>query len=139
MKDAPAHAGGARRRVDWRLAAQLLAEGAGINEIAERLGCAASTVRRRLKTDRGLREHAAEYTPEVLPDHLRLEALRRQLHQAIESEVRQGNVRVILWLADRMKLIEPSRSTAPEDELTRLIGGMSPDELSEFEGLRDPK
>ena len=137
MKDAPAQAGGARRRVDWRLAARLLAQGNSPEEAASAVGCAASTLKRRLRQDPAFRSEADDQRLAALPDHLRLEALRRQLHKAIESEVRQGNVRVILWLADRMKIIQPDKANTPEDELSSVIEEMSPDELIEFEGLRD--
>jgi small ligand-binding sensory domain FIST len=55
----------------------------------------------------------------------------------IEAELKAGNVRVILWLADRLKLITPLGERTPEQELREILGGLSADELQEFEGLRD--
>jgi hypothetical protein len=59
------------------------------------------------------------------------------LHQAIEKEVRDGNVRVILWLADRLKLVTPPSERTPDRELREILGGLTSEELQEFEGLRD--
>ena len=63
--------------------------------------------------------------------------LRRAVREAIEAEVKSGNVRVILWLADWLKLITPPSERTPERELREILGGLSQDELHEFEGLRD--
>ena len=60
--------------------------------------------------------------------------LRRAVREAIEAEVKSGNVRVILWLADRLKLITPPSERTPERELREILGGLSQDELHEFEG-----
>ena len=72
-----------------------------------------------------------------MPERDRMEELRRAVHEAIEAEVRNGNVRVLLWLADRLKLITPPSERTPEQELRAILGGLSQDELQEFEGLRD--
>jgi hypothetical protein len=47
-------------------------------------------------------------------------------------------VRVILWLADRLKLVTPVDERTPEAELHELLGSLGPDELREFENLQDP-
>ena len=59
------------------------------------------------------------------------------MRDAIEAEVKRGNVRVLLWLADRLKLLTPPTERTPEQELREILGGLSQDELHEFEGLRD--
>lgn len=138
MDHAPASAGGRRRRVDWSLAALLLGQGRSPTDVASEVGCAPATIVRRLKRDQAFRrrvEAGAEPRPGA---HDRLQALRIKLHKAIENEVQGGNVRVILWLADRMKLIQPPGSPMPQDELNQLIDDMSADELAQFEQLRDP-
>jgi len=70
-----------------------------------------------------------------MPERDRMEDLRRAVHEAIEAEVLNGNVRVLLWLADRLKLITPPSERTPEQELRAILGGLSQDELKEFEGL----
>lgn len=67
----------------------------------------------------------------------RLGDLGRAVQAKIEDEVKAGNVRVILWLADRLKLITPPSERTPEQELRAILGGLSPDELRQFESLRD--
>ena len=67
----------------------------------------------------------------------RIENLRLAVRTAIEAEVKRGNVRVVLWLADRLKLITPPSERTPDQELREILSGLSPDELQEFESLRD--
>ncbi len=67
---------------------------------------------------------------------LRVAALRTVLFDTIEAEVRDGNVRVILWLADRLKLLEAQEEKAgPADELRALLEDLPPQELREFASL----
>jgi hypothetical protein len=68
----------------------------------------------------------------------RIAGLRAAVHAAIEAEVGKSNVRVILWLADRLKLITPPSDQTPEQELHAILSDLNPDELREFESLRDP-
>lgn len=128
----------ARRVIDWHQAAELLAQGMTIADVARRLDCSRSALARRRRHDpvfqnwmARCREAAAE------PGAQRLADLRLTLHQAIETEVRAGNVRVILWLADRLKLVTPPNERTPEQELRQILGGLTSEELREFEGLRD--
>jgi hypothetical protein len=106
--------------------------------VADRVGCSRAALARRRRDDAVFqtwmtrcRAAAAE------PDDHRLADLSLTLHEAIEKEVRAGNVRVILWLADRLKLVTPPSERTPERELRQILGGLTSDELSEFEQLRD--
>jgi hypothetical protein len=67
----------------------------------------------------------------------RICSLRRRLHDAIDAEVQGGNVRVILWLADRMKLIQPAEREMPPSSLHDLLRTMSDRDIKEFESLKD--
>jgi len=126
------------RRIDWRRGAQLLAEGCPLDAAAEQIGCARRTLARKLRHDAQFRAWVEEQRPPPPADPgERIAALRRVLHDAIEKEVRAGNVRVILWLADRLKLVTPIDERTPEQELRDLLSGLSSDELREFEGLRE--
>ena len=138
-----ASAPGSRRRadsrpIDWRLGARLLAQGTSVIDTAERLGCSRSALWRRRQRDPVFREWIEDFRAGH-PEHAaeRIAGLRRTLQEAIEKEVKGGNVRVILWLADRLKLVTPPGERTPAQELRDLVGGLNPEELREFEGLRD--
>jgi hypothetical protein len=128
----------ARRVIDWHQAAQLLAQGTTIADVASRVGCSRSALARRRRHDTVFQSWLARYRDAAAAaDNQRLADLRHTLHKAIEKEVGAGNVRVILWLADRLKLVTPPDQHTPEQELRRIVAGLTPEELREFEGLRD--
>ena len=127
-----------QRRIDWRHAAELLARGLNVAAVARRVGCSRSQVSRKRNQDPVFQGWIEEFEAKIeVPSTDRMVGLRRALHEAIDAEVRAGNVRVILWVADRVKLLAPEERPA-EQELRDLLGGLSPDELREFESLRDP-
>lgn len=129
------------RPIDWHKGAELLARGVSVAAAAKQIGCAPATLSRRRRQDPEFRQWLEELRPpryEGQDDGECLAGLRRMLHGAIEAEVRAGNVRVILWLADRLRLVTPIDARTPEQELRQLLGGLSQDELREFEALRDP-
>lgn len=126
------------RRIDWRLGARLLADGMSLVDTARRIGCSRSAISRKRKTDPIFREWIEEFRV-LRPDYAseRIAGLRRVLQDAIDKEVQAGNVRVILWLADRLKLMTAPSERTPEQELRDLLGSLSQDEMREFEALRD--
>jgi transcriptional regulator with XRE-family HTH domain len=127
-----------RRVVDWHQAAELLARGMTAAAVAERVGCSRAALARRRKNDgvfQGWMERCRAAAAE--PEDHRLADLSQTLHEAIEKEVCAGNVRVILWLADRLKLVTPPSARTPERELRQILGSLTSEELSEFEELRD--
>lgn len=70
------------------------------------------------------------------PLPVRVGALRDALLDAIEHEVQVGNVRVILWLADKLRVLEASSGEKkPADELRRFFSDLDGDELREFASL----
>lgn len=126
------------RPIDWRHAAELLAGGMPITTVAGRLGCSRSQLSRKRHHDpvfQRLIENSKQTAS--MRERDRIAELCLAVRAAIETEVGKGNVRVVLWLADRLKLITPPSERTPEQELRELLGGLSPDELQEFEGLRD--
>jgi hypothetical protein len=127
-----------RRVIDWHLAAELLARGLTIAAVAARVGCARATLARKRRHDPVFQNwmvRCREAQPE--PEGSGLADLRDTLHRAIEAQVHDGNVRVILWLADRLKLVTPPSERTPEQELRALLRGLTSEELREFESLRD--
>jgi len=70
------------------------------------------------------------------PLPVRVSALRDALLDAIEHEVQVGNVRVILWLADKLRVLEASGGDKkPAEELRRFFAELDGDELREFASL----
>jgi hypothetical protein len=127
-----------RRVIDWHQAAELLAHGMSTAQAATRVGCSRGALARRRKHDPAFQSWMARCREAgAAPDGERLADLRLKLQQAIENEVSKGNVRVILWLADRLKLVTPPSERTPDQELRQILGGLTPEELCEFEKLRD--
>jgi len=124
------------RRIDWRKAAELIAHGKADGEVADQVGCSRRHLSRKRKHDAVFQSWIEELRRAAV-ERERIGDLRRVVQQAIEAEVRNGNVRVILWLADRLKLITPPSERTPDQELREILGGLSSDELREFESLRD--
>lgn len=120
---------------DWRLAAQLLANGEPLAVVARTLGCSRSQLSRKRNHDPLFQDLIQEFR-RMGPEE-RLARLRHAVHRAIELAVAGGNVRVVLWLADRLKLVTPPSERTPGEELRELLNGLSPEELREFESLRD--
>ena len=133
----PAKAGTVKPVIDWRRGAELLAQGLSVTDAAKQLGCTRSQLSRRRNHDPQFQGWIAEFgmTSSSEGDD-RLESLSKRLHDAIDAEVRNGNVRVILWLADRLKLIRPPEEKKHASPLEDLILGMSEEELKEFESLK---
>jgi hypothetical protein len=128
----------ARRVIDWHRAAELLAEDISVADVARRIGCARATLSRKRKHDTVFQGWLTRCREERLDQEgEQLTVLRPSLHGAVEKEVRSGNVRVILWLSDRLKLVTPPNEHTPDQELRRILDGLTSEELEEFEQLRD--
>jgi hypothetical protein len=86
--------------------------------------------------------NAASAPPEKItptkgqPLPVRVSALRDALLDAIEHEVQTGNVRVILWLADKLRVLEAaSTDKKPAEELRSFFAELDSDDLREFASL----
>jgi hypothetical protein len=126
----------ARRVIDWHQAAELLAQGATITDAAARVGCSRSALARRRRHDPMFWNWMAS-CPEAEPETEPPGGPRPTLLHAVEREVRLGNLRVVLWLSDRLKLVTPPNEHTPDQELRRILSGLTSEELREFEALRD--
>ena len=104
--------------------------------VARRVGCSRSHLSRKRNQDVAFRRWIGEFA-DAAGEREPIGDLRVVVHAAIETQVRKGNVRVILWLADRLKLITPPSDRTPEQELHAILRGLSTDELREFESLGD--
>jgi hypothetical protein len=122
-------------RPDWRLAAQLLANGEPVAFVAKTLRCSRSQLSHKRNHDPLFQDLIEEFR-KMSPEE-RLERLRHSVHRAIDRAVADDNVRVVLWLADRLRLVTPPDERTPAEELREMLSGLSPDEQREFESLRD--
>ena len=123
--------------VDWRMAAELLARGLTIAEAARQVGCSRSQLSRRRNHDELFQSwiKACEVNLPPVRDR-KISSLRQRLHDAIDAEVQSGNVRVILWLADRLKLIDPSNKEKTTSALDDVLSTMTDQDIKEFERLK---
>jgi hypothetical protein len=62
---------------------------------------------------------------------------RQDLEQAIERQVRTGQLRAMMWLADRAKVAPPPNPSTPDQELRAILSALTTAELSEFAALGD--
>lgn len=126
----------ARSVVDWRMAADLVARGLSLAETARKVGCSRSQLSRRRNHDQVFRSWI-EASESSLPPvrERRIGSLRQRLHDAIDAEVQGGNVRVILWLADRMKLVSPTEKET--SALDTILQAMTDQDIKEFEKLKE--
>ena len=122
-------------RPDWRLAAQLLANGEPLAVVARILKCSRSQLSHKRNHDPLFQDLIEEFR-QMGPEE-RLARLRHAVHRAIDRAVADDNVRVVLWLADRLKLVTPPNERTPDHELQKLLNGLSDEELREFESLGD--
>jgi hypothetical protein len=123
-------------RPDWRLAAQLLANDEPLTTVVDIVGCSRSQLsyqRYHVELFQVLIEEFRRMSPEE-----RLARLRHSVQRALDRAVARDNVRVVLWLADRLKLVTPPSEQTLGEELRDLLNGLSQEELREFESLRDP-
>jgi hypothetical protein len=101
-----------RRRVDRNMVAFLLSVGWSVGEVAEKVGCSRQHVWRLMRRSKrfGRAVAAAEYEVWTEADG-RLTALRPVVASALVRELAQSNVRVMLWLADRLGLASGGYAT----------------------------
>jgi|GEM_PF-2041083 len=96
------------KRYDWDLAAALLARGSGVGYAARTVGCHRTTVWRALQRSEAFRRRIAELRADYVTEAAApLDRLRGEVVAGIRQEVALGNVRVLLWLADRLGLAAP--------------------------------
>ena len=102
-------------RIDWQQVARLQAAGNSTAQVAQFVGCSRRHIWRILRRSRRLDEALArEMDHEATNASLILAALRPVIAEALETELRKGNVNVLLRLADRLNVFErPSGPAGP--------------------------
>ncbi len=122
--------------IDWDDVARLLSAGLSQREVCRMTGCPPQRLRAKLSRSAAFRqairqhERFASLHPAAL-----YERLRRLVFTHLERLVRSGNLRVLLWVADKLKLVQPVDRAAPELELSELLDSLSEEQFSEFEAL----
>jgi hypothetical protein len=96
---------GQKRKFDWRLAAQMLAEGRSTTEVGTILGCSRQTVWRILRRSDALRVRTQELRRRDRAEYgARLLGLRGMVVDTIHQAIADGDKQMTRWLADRLGL-----------------------------------
>ena len=130
--------------IDWGKAAWLTASGARPGEIVAAIGCSRSQLRRR-RQQCGLFGALVEQYGKALADVEALastspeqpastagSALAETVRAKLEQEIIDGNVKVAMWLAERLRLFSPDDKDGTDATLRRLLETMSAAERQAF-------
>lgn len=89
-----------RRRLDWNLAARLLADGSSVEAAAGRLGCAPERIWRNLRRSRRFRDRIElEYQRRKLQAMMRFRSLDLHAIRQIETSRQDMDPKTLQWLA----------------------------------------
>ena len=106
------------RRVDRRRVARLAAEGRTTVEIAQELGCSRQHVWRLVRNSMPLHQALNDADAEVdFNSTGRLMGLRPIVVDELARRASDGDVRVLLWLADKLKLADASAEIKSRAEM----------------------
>ncbi len=126
-------------RPDWRRAAEMLADGHTVIEVARTLPCSRSQLSRKRNHDPQFQGWIEEFEEKDMTPDRRMARLRRAWHEGVEKAAGKGDVRILVWLAERLNLATPPGEETRGGVLPEILNGLSPEELREFESLRDPE
>ncbi len=122
--------------VDWEDVARLLAAGLSHREVCELAGCSPSRLKTKLARSATFREAVQRHRRETPEEPaVMYDRLRRLVYTHLERLARSGNLRVLLWIADKLKLVQPIDKAAPELELRSILENLSDEEFAQFEAL----
>ncbi|MGF1474350.1 MAG: hypothetical protein ACFB6S_02160 [Geminicoccaceae bacterium] len=123
-------------KLDADACRHLLLEGRKPEEVAAELGCSIAAVKRYLAADPIVaRANKAVRKQSEDKSFSRYDDLSSAVIDAIHKEVEDKNVRVLIWLADRLDLLKPEGEKTPADEFTQLLDSLTSDELGELRAL----
>ncbi|MBI3505293.1 MAG: helix-turn-helix domain-containing protein [Proteobacteria bacterium] len=108
---------GQKRQIDWRHAAQMLAEGQSTTDVATVLGCSRQTVWRILRKSDALRSRTRELRRRDRAEYgARLLSLRGMVVETIHQAIADGDKQMTRWLADRLGMhrFDPLDAVASE-------------------------
>jgi len=124
--------------IDWSHAAWLTARGAPPREIIAAVGCSRSQLRRRQKSCDLFKALVARLKAEAAPTAggaermATAQSLDQVVRTQVEQEISNGNIKVALWLAERLRLFSPDLNDGTDDTLRRLLDSMTPEERAAF-------
>ena len=120
--------------IDWCEAARLAATGLPHREISERVGCSRSQLYRRMAGCALFKALVAAYAAadRSEPTAEDVASIETRVRRKVVDEVAEGNVKVALWLAERLRLFTPDSEDSPEDTIQRLMESMTPLERAAF-------
>lgn len=120
--------------IDWCEAARLAAAGLPPREITRRVGCSRSQLHRRMTSCGLFRGLVAEYAAKHEAGLSEADAgtIETRVRQKVVDEVAEGNLKVALWLAERLRLFTPDDEDSPEETIQRLMESMTPLERAAF-------
>jgi hypothetical protein len=116
----PDSVAGPGRVYDWALIVAMLTEGHPIQEVARFTGCSRSQIWRILRRSNVARGMLQEVRiRRAVESATRLELAREASVDLILNQVRDGNLRAALWVADRLGVTSwgyPTKKIAPETQ-----------------------
>ena len=122
--------------IDWSKAAWLAANGAPPREIMTAVGCSRSQLRRRQTSCSLFRALVTQYAADIVRKGGKASLPSRPLEETVraklEEEIAEGNTRVALWLAERLRLFVPEVGEGTDDAIKRLLKTMSEAERDAF-------
>ncbi len=120
--------------IDWCEAARLAAAGRPPREITERVGCSRSQFHRRMASCSLFRGLVAAYAArgQAGPAEPDAGSIETKVRQKVVDEVAEGNLKVALWLAERLRLFTPDDEDSPDETIQRLMESMTPLERAAF-------
>ncbi len=131
--------------IDWSKAAWLTAQGAKPGDIVAAVGCSRSQLRRRQQQCPLFCALVAQYSLTLAevgasqgrslqppsPGEPRL-PLAETVRARLEQEILDGNLKVAMWLAERLRLFSPDDKEGTDGTLRRLLQTMTEAERTAF-------
>jgi len=106
-----------RRPFDWKLAAEMLAAGAPTIAVAQHIGCSRQHLWRVMRQSDAFRARLeATRSRSIVEAGTELDGLRGEVTAILKQEILSGNVRVAMWLAQRIGLVGPASPLRPLGE-----------------------
>ncbi len=131
--------------IDWRKAAWLTAQRARPMDIMATVGCSRSQLRRRQSQCGLFRALVEQYAQEprdmpctegggIDPGERGREVrpLAETVRAKLEQEIIDGNIKVAMWLAERLRLFSPEDKEGTDATLRRLLASMTEAERRAF-------